>query len=99
MACAKLTDWLRKQGWAINPKRVRRLMRALGLAALYPKPRLSAPGSGHRIYPYRLRGLAITRPNQVWATDTTYIRLRQGFSTWSRFWIGTAGTTCRGPCR
>jgi len=75
----KVTDWLRKHGWAINPKRVRRLMRALGLAALYPKPRLSAPAAGHRIYPYRLRGLAITRPNQVWATDITYIRLRQGF--------------------
>lgn len=75
----KLTDWLRKQGWAINPKRVRRLMRAMGLEAIYPKPRLSDPARGHRIYPYRLRGLAITRPNQVWATDITYIRMRHGF--------------------
>lgn len=75
----KLTDGLRKQGWGINPKRVRRLMHALGLAAIYPKPRLSVPAPGHRIYPYRLRGLTITRPNQVWATDITYIRLRQGF--------------------
>jgi putative transposase len=75
----KLTDWLRKHGWRINPKRVRRLMHVLGVAAIYPKPRLSLPAPGHRIYPYRLRELPITRPNQVWATDITYIRLRQGF--------------------
>ena len=75
----KMTDWLRKQHHAVNPKRVRRLMRLMGLEAIYPKPKLSEPAAGHRIYPYRLRDLAIVRPNQVWATDITYIRLRQGF--------------------
>ena len=75
----KMTHWLRKQGHAVNPKRVRRLMRVMGLEAIYPKRRLSRPAPGHRIYPYRLRELAIVRPNQVWATDITYIRLRQGF--------------------
>lgn len=76
----KMTDWLRKRGHGVNPKRVRRLMRLMGLEAIYPKPRLSTPAPGHRIYPYRLRGLAIVRPNQVWAVDITYIRLRQGFT-------------------
>ena len=76
---ARMTAWLRQQGYNVNPKRVRRLMRQLGLEAIYPKPRLSQPGKGHRIYPYRLRGLTVTRANQVWSTDITYIRLRQGF--------------------
>jgi len=75
----RMTVWLRRQGYAVNPKRVRRLMRAMGLEAVYPKPRLSKPAAGHRIYPYLLRGLVITRSDQVWSTDITYIRLRQGF--------------------
>lgn len=75
----KITDWLRKGGHDVNPKRIRRLMREMGLEAIYGKPRLSDPAAGHRIYPYLLRGLAIVRPNQVWATDITYIRLRRGF--------------------
>ena len=54
-------------------------MRHMGLAALYPKPRTSAPGAGHRVYPYRLKGLAIERPNQVWAADICYIPMAQGF--------------------
>ena len=70
---------LGEQGWDVNRKRVRRLMQQMGIEAIYPKPRLSDPAPGHRIYPYRLRGLAITRPNQVWSTDITYIRLRSGF--------------------
>lgn len=69
---------LRAEGWAVNVKRVRRLMRAMGLEAIYPKPRLSRPGPGHRIYPYRLRGLVIERPDQVWGSDITYVRLREG---------------------
>ncbi len=76
----KITDWLRKDGYEVNPKRIRRLMREMGLEAIYRKPRLSDPAAGHRIYPYLLRRLAIVRPNQVWATDITYIRLRQGFA-------------------
>ena len=70
---------LGEQGWNVNRKRVQRLMQKMGIEAIYPKPRLSDPAPGHRIYPYRLRGLAITRPNQVWGTDITYIRLRGGF--------------------
>lgn len=75
----KMAHWLRQHGDIVNPKRVRRLMRTMGLEAIYPKPRLSAPAAGHRIYPYRLRDVPILRPNQAWATDITYIRLRQGF--------------------
>jgi len=75
----RMTYWLRAQGYPVNGKRVRRLLRQMGLEAIYPKPRLSQPAPGHRIYPYRLRGLKIERANQVWASDITYIRLRQGF--------------------
>jgi putative transposase len=75
----KMTWWLGEQGYTVNPKRVRRLMRQMELEAIYRKPRLSVPEPGHRIYPYRLRGLKIDRPNKVWSSDITYIRLRQGF--------------------
>lgn len=75
----RMTAWLRTQGYLVNPKRVARLMRAMGLEAIYPKPRSSQTAPGHRVYPYLLRGLAITRANQVWSTDITYIRLQQGF--------------------
>jgi len=63
----------------LNRKRVQRLMRQMGLEAIYPKPRLSNPAPGHRIYPYLLRGVKIDRPDQVWSTDITYIRLHGGF--------------------
>jgi putative transposase len=75
----KMTETLRQQAREVNPKRVRRLLRKMGLEAIYPKPRLSEPAPGHRIYPYLLRGVTITRPNQVWSSDITYIRLRGGF--------------------
>ena len=75
----RMTAYLCRQGHAVGPKRVRRLMRQMGLMAIYPKPRLSAPDKEHRVYPYLLRGLPIVRPDQVWSTDITYIRLRQGF--------------------
>jgi putative transposase len=75
----KMTAWLRSQGCLVNPKRVGRLMRLMGLCAIYPKPRLSANREPHAIYPYLLRGVKIERANQVWSTDITYIRLRQGF--------------------
>jgi putative transposase len=75
----RMTYWLNAQGYRVNGKRVRRLLRQMGLEAIYPKPRLSQPAPGHRIYPYRLRGVKIERANQVWASDITYIRLRQGF--------------------
>jgi putative transposase len=75
----RMKHWLNQQGYGVNVKRVRRLLRDMGLEAIYPKPRLSQPGPGHRIYPYRLRGMRIERPDQVWGSDITYIRLRQGF--------------------
>jgi len=76
----RMTASLRRQGLRIGHNRVRRLLRLMGQEALYPKPRLSAPGGPeHRIYPYLLRGLRIERPNQVWSADITYIRLSQGF--------------------
>jgi len=75
----RLTAWLRSEGYSINPKRVARLMRKMGLAAIYPKSTASARGNPSKTYPYLLRGLSIIRPNQVWATDITYIRLTSGF--------------------
>ena len=76
----RMTAWLHRQGLQMGHNRVRRLLRLMGLEAIYAKPHLSQPGGPeHRIYPYLLGGLTITRPNQVWATDLTYIRLRQGF--------------------
>ena len=64
---------------AVNRKRVQRLMRKMGIAALGPKPRTSKPAPGHKIFPYLLRGLTIERPNQVWAADITYIPIGRGF--------------------
>ncbi len=70
----KLADVL-----SVNRKRVQRLMRIMGLEAIYPKRRTTQPGVGHKIYPYLLRNVEIVRPDQVWSTDITYIPLRQGF--------------------
>lgn len=75
----RMTAVLRQRGYAVNPKRVRRLLRTLGLAALAPQPGTSRAAPAHRVYPYLLRGVAIERVNQVWSTDITYIRLRGGF--------------------
>jgi len=75
----RLTKWLIGQGEAVNRKRVQRLMRFMGLEAIYPKPKLSAAGRGHRIYPYLLRDVRIQRPDQVWSTDITYVPLACGF--------------------
>lgn len=76
----RFTDWLCDQGYAVGFKRVRRLMRCMGIEAIYPKPRLSLPEAGHRIYPYLLRDLHISRPDQVWCADITYIRMWRGFA-------------------
>lgn len=75
----RMTAHLRRQGRRVNPKRTRRLMRQMGLEAIYPKPRLSRPERAHPTYPYLLRNVAIRRADQVWGTDITYIRLRGGF--------------------
>jgi putative transposase len=75
----KMTVFLQKSGYPINHKRVQRLMQVMGLQAIYPKPRTSTPAPEHKIYPYLLRGLKITRPNQVWSADITYLPLPRGF--------------------
>lgn len=75
----KMTEFLRSLGYLVNPKRVRRLLRTMGLEAIYQKPNLSQPHPEHMIYPYLLRGVAIERCNQVWSCDITYIRLQHGF--------------------
>lgn len=78
----KMTEWLTTQGQAVNRKRVARLMRALGIQAVYRKPRLSRPGEGHRIYPYLLRGITVGRVNQVWSTDITISGWRRVSCIW-----------------
>ncbi len=75
----RMAAMLRADGYAVNRKRVQRLMRKMGIAALGPKPRTTKPAPGHRIFPYLLRGLSIERPNQVWAADITYIPIGRGF--------------------
>lgn len=75
----RMTAHLRRTGLTINPKRTRRLMRLMGLVALYPKPKTTVANPEHRVYPYLLRGLAIVRPNQVWSADITYLPMVQGF--------------------
>jgi putative transposase len=75
----KMTAHLSRQGPTVNHKRIRRLMRKMGLEAIYPKPTLSHANREHKVYPYLLRDLPIVRPNQVWCTDITYIRLMEGF--------------------
>lgn len=75
----RMADWLQKQGYDVNRKRVCRLMHLMGLEAIYPKPKTTVSNEEHEKYPYLLRGLDIIRPNQVWSTDITYIRLRHGF--------------------
>ena len=75
----RMRDWLRDQGHAVGRDHVRRLMRLMGIEAIYPKRRTTIPDREHRVYPYLLKGLSIDRPNQVWAVDITYIRLLKGF--------------------
>jgi putative transposase len=75
----RMVVWLGQQGEDVSRKRVRRLMRVMGLEAIYPKPRLSLAGKGHRIYPYLLRNVKVERVDQVWSTDITYIPMASGF--------------------
>jgi len=77
----KMTIFLRRKGHSVNPKRIRRLMRKMGLEAIYPRSKhdLSLPDKAHKKYPYLLKGLEIVQPDQVWATDITYIRMYRGW--------------------
>lgn len=75
----RMVVFLGREGHAANRKRVQRLMRLMGLAGMAPGPATSKPSPEHRIYPYLLRGVQVQRPNQVWSTDITYIRLARGF--------------------
>jgi len=75
----RMTAWLANQGFLVNRKRVSRLMRRMGIEAIYPKKRLSLPDAAAKKYPYLLRDMAIDRPDQVWAADITYIRMKHGF--------------------
>lgn len=75
----KMTKFLQGQAYQVNHKRVRRLMQLMGLEAIYCRPHTSAPNKAHQIYPYLLKGLTITKVNQVWATDITYVPMERGF--------------------
>ena len=75
----KMTIYLQRRGYAINHKRVERLMQKMGLRAVCPSPQTSQPRKEHKVYPYRLRGLTIDHPLQVFSSDITYIRMQQGF--------------------
>jgi putative transposase len=74
-----MTRHLRRLGYRVNRKHIQRLMRLMGLEAIYPKPKTSRPHPEHKIYPYLLRGLTIDHPNQVWSADITYIPMTRGF--------------------
>lgn len=96
----KMTTYLRGLGHAVNQKRVRRLLRTMGLEAVYQKPNTSQPNPEHKVYPYLLRGLVIDRCDHVWSTDITYIRLASGFvylmavmDWYSRYVLGWALST------
>ena len=74
-----MTSMLRDEGYPVNPKRIRRLMRLMGLEAVYPRPRTSKPAPDHKVYPYLLRGLEIDHSDHVWCADITYIPMAKGF--------------------
>ena len=91
---------LNKESPKVNRKHVQRLMRLMGIVALVPRPGTSKPAPGHKIYPYLLRGVAITEPNHVWATDITYIPMEHGFLYLVAVidWASRAVLAC-GDCR
>ncbi len=75
----RIVAWLKTQGYQVNRKRVQRLMRTMGLEAIYRRPRTSQPVPGHKVYHYLLRGVEINRVNQAWTADITYIPMAKGF--------------------
>lgn len=95
----RLTVWLNRSGYAVNRKRVQRLMQQMGLVGVAPGPQTSRPHPEHIVYPYLLRNLVIDRPNQVWCTDVTYLPIPAGFCFWWSSWIGIADMGSCGWCR
>ncbi len=93
----KLSHVLRAEGWEANRKHVQRLMRLMGLESMAPKPKTSEPHPEHVVYPYLLRGLLISRANQVWATDITYIPMKAGFMYLVAIMDWFTGTARSGP--
>jgi hypothetical protein len=90
----QMTWHLRNEGHLVNEKRIRRLMRLMGLMPIYQKPNTSKAAKGHKTYPYLLRGLRVDRPNQVWAADITYLPMRRGFRSplsSDHVWMAPAG--------
>lgn len=75
----RMAAWLKRQGKQVNRKHIQRLMRIMGLKAIYRRPRTSKPAPGNKIYPYLLRGMEVTQPNQVWAADITFLPMARGF--------------------
>ena len=75
----RMAKYLRREGYNVSRKRVRRLMRKMGIEAIYPRPRTSKPHPKHPVYPYLLKGMSIDRPNQVWCADITFLPMRRGF--------------------
>jgi putative transposase len=102
----RMAAWLATQGHLVNRKRVQRLMRLMGLVAIYQRPNTSKAAAEHKIYPYLLGGIAIERVNQVWCSDVTPAfagagstsRWPRGFSIWWSSWIGSAARCWRGDC-
>lgn len=89
----QMTNWLRLEGYEVNEKRVRRLMSLMGLEAVFPGRKTTIPNREHRVYPYLLRGVKVTRPNQVWSEDITYVPLSSGFMYLTAVidWYSTSG--------
>ncbi|MEG3153656.1 hypothetical protein U1700_01990 [Sphingomonas sp. RB1R13] len=94
-----LRDLLGAEGVKVGCLHVATLMKKMGVAAIYRRPNTSKPEPGHKIYPYLLRKLAVTRPNQVWATDITYIPMARGFVYFVASLTGSAGGCWPGGCR
>ncbi len=76
----RMTEWLKRQGYNVNKKRIARLMRIMGLEAVYPKRKTTISNPSHKKYPYLLRGLTVDHPDHVWAADITYVRMDRGFA-------------------
>jgi putative transposase len=94
-----LQGLLVQEGFKVGRLHVATLMKRMGIEALYRRPNTSKPAPGHKISPYLLRKLPVTRPNQVWTMDITYIPMARGFIYWRPCWTGSRGASWHGGCR